>query len=442
MIEILSASQIESFDPATEWGCKRKWWFERIGGKAHEKDRALTLGDAVHQTLETFLLGGEQGGLHDLVIGAPGALEWLLKLRQRIAHVEIAFGPGVCHPPMKIFLPETLLAGVPVRGRIDWIANSSDGLELGDHKTTSVIAKYAKTPGQVKKSVQMNIYAKWLGERRAFDLLRVTQDFYQTRGAKKFEPVSTTISKLENKSRINEIEATVEEMVKVSQARTPEEVAPNEAVCFKGFGCPHRAYCKRSGDVDMASLMDAFFPTEVPAELAAVLPPDAPASNPPPPLPVVEAGKLKIDDSKNPTGDAVAPQPSAVPSEVVVPGPINPLGEVVPTSSTTVPSGGAATTPKKRGRGRPAGSQNLPKDLGVPKEDAAPVVQIDRVSIRLDVKVGKPGFSSVGASVEMGGLVAEGATLKAAKDAVSQQVRIALVEELARFEKKEEVKAP
>ncbi len=410
---ILSPTQIESYDPTTPFGCKRKWWFERIDLRPKGIIGGGELGTAVHTTLEDFLRGGPQGGLHDLVIGAPGALEWLIKLRPRVVVIEKKFD-------------DLLLAGVPVQGRIDWIANIGDdgALELGDHKTTSVIAKYAKTAGEIKKSIQMNVYAKHLvsgGALEGDDTLRMTQDYYQTKGAKKFEAVSCETTKREINSRILEVEATIEEMVKASKVTRPEEIEPNLKACNIGFGCPHRAYCPRAGEFNMASLFDAFAApaTKYPEPVVSALPPDAPASNPALAAdePKVALPKLVIDDSKNPTGDAVAPA--------------TPLP--TPEPATVVPPEG---TPKK---GRKPGSKNKPhatdeeiaqmKSVAVvPSVPSLGPVTVNRIMIRHGVKIGKPNYSSATIEVEMEGTV--NGSLEAAKEALSLQVRGAMRKEL------------
>lgn len=417
---ILSASQVESFRDDNPFGCRAKWWFEHIDPERVKAppDGALAIGDAVHKTLEAFLKGEGQGVLHDLVIGAPGALEWLIRLRKRVKHVEVEFGPAKW--PLR-------LGGMDFRGKIDWLADGP--LELGDHKTTSVIAKYAKTPGQLKKSVQMNIYARVIRDHVSDNDLPVTQDFYQTKGSKKFLPVSSEISKRENVESILSIEATVEEMVKASTLKDPIHLKPNLKACHIGYGCPHRAYCPHVGVFDMASLLDAFAPEEKPAPAppaevvkfekpVAVLPPDAPASNP-----VEAAAKiLKVDDSSLPTKAEVdaakEPAPTTTP----------PLAE-----------------PKKGGR--PKGSPNKPKaasaaeiaqmqsSVVVPSIPSA-TFKIKRITIRHEAKVGLPNYSSAGASVECTAEV-DGANLEDVSEALSMSVKARMYKELETYKPKE-----
>ena len=189
----------------------------------------------------------------------------------------------------------------------------------------------------------------------------------------------------------------------------------------------------------MASLMDAFFPstpsapTEMQLQTAAVLgvpvsevmPPDAPASNP------AAFSKVVIDDSQNPAGDAV----------VVVTPPVVTPGVEVPPSIPEQPGVTASPDPK-RGRGRPKGTQNAPKDLTVYR-DPAPIaittetpkastasVAVDRVTIRHEVKIGLPGYSSAGAQIELSGTLLPGASLADAKESLSMQVKQMMIKEL------------
>lgn len=440
---VLSATQIETADEETDFGCLRKWWFERVAGKVYPQQASAALGESVHGTLERYLNHEvDQGGLHDLVIQAPGALEYLMKLRPRVKMVEKKID-------FKLF-------EVPITGRIDWVALVLDAArpELGDWKTTSVIGRYAKTAGQIKHSIQMNVYAAWMyGFGTEFDL-RMTHGVFQTRGAKKFQLTSCEITKRENDARIIQVGATIDKIRAARKETDPANVKPDERKCNIAFGCPHRAYCPRSGEFNMASLLDAFKTTEptpevkisglatpevkaapvVLAEPNQVLPSDAPKSNPEMELARVRKdGKpgLAIDDSKNPTGDTCAPkiEPVSTPGEVAP----SDAGEprVTPAVETSLP---APEEPKKRG-GRPKGSKNAPKEFDFPPQVAVvPTipslgpVTVNKIKIRHGAKVGLPNFSSALVEVEMEGTV--NTTTEEARGSLSLQVHDAMRKEL------------
>ncbi len=378
MIDHLSPTQIESFMPSTPFGCGTRWWFDRRMPKA-PPDRNLILGSAVHATLEAFLKGGPQGALHELVIQAPGALEFLLKLRKRIAFVEFN-------------IKDFKIAGVPVWGRVDWAANPD---EIGDHKTTSIIAKYAKTEGEIKNSVQMNVYAAALADGLGHDI-RLTQDFYQTKGARKFLPVSVLTTKPFIAERVCTIEATVEQMVKADAALKPDDVEGDVSKCYIGFGCPHRAYCPHTKkEMTMVSLLDMFkTPQIVPItpidEVAQVLPPDAPKSDPK--LASQRPKEVEVDHDDDPE-----------------------------------------TAPKKL-PGRPPGARNKPKTEN-PALTQAAAVQVERITIRHSVRVAVPNSygSSNGVEVEATGFVT--GSVEDAKASLSLQVKNMMMTELEIYTK-------
>lgn len=193
----------------------------------------------------------------------------------------------------------------------------------------------------------------------------------------------------------------------------------------------------------MASLMDEFFPPKPDAApVQQVLPPDAPKSNPPPPpAEIVESAKavaaameasrlrkdgqpgLMIDDSKNPTGDAVAPKVEEKPA---------PAPEVSTPAREQTPA--TAEAPKRK-RGRPAGSANKPPETP-PEVTEKVVVSVDRISIHHSIKLGKPNYSSAGVDVGMEGTVPPGGSLADAKAALSLQVRELLMSELKVYDKR------
>lgn len=401
---ILSPTQIETFDPETTWGCNRKWYFTYIRKiRPTEKDPTLELGDAVHKTIEDFFRTGDRGRLHDLVLGAPGGVQMLEKIRPRVRMIE-----------RKIEVSDGLtLAGVPYVGRIDWAAEPEDpvahDIEVGDHKTTSTIAKYAKTAGQIKHSVQMNLYGNFF-LRHGAEVLLYTQDYWQTKKAKACEKISIQISKPEIESRILEIETVVEKMKLVAEESDLEKIAPNEKVCNIGYGCPHRAYCPRSGVFNMASLLDAF-KESTPAPVAA-----------PEPTPATAPAQAAVIPP-----DAPKPRKFEIKAEV-------PLPETAPTPPQAPPAPAPGFDAPKRGR--PVGSRNKPKDptadepandnAELPKDPTA--VKIERITIRHGAKVGLPNFSSATVEVEYTGLVT--GSVEAARDLISLACKDTMKREL------------
>ena len=504
----VSASQIEAFDPETPFGCNRKWYLDRKMPRVEKTDPALINGDAVHQSLERYLKGGLQGELHDFVVNAPGAVPWLEAVRPRVKLIEQWICEvGTDDKPLENGWSDLYLAGVPVHGKIDWVAvKEGYDLELGDHKTTSNIARYAKTPGQLKKSPQMNIYAGALMDNELIknifgtnpENFLFTQDFYQTgKRGRKFEPVSVPVVKKEVDFRLAEIENVVEKM-KVAEAKaTPDEVEPDESKCDIGFGCPHRAYCPRSGVFNMASLLDMF---DVSAAPAAPTVPEVPQPVAAPVVTMIAAPttvgekprKLVLQDqSTTPDADLLAeiearPVPQVMPPDapsrmaapvVAAPAPVSVTpAETVEQVSSTPTAPQPAPEGEKRGRGRPPGSKNKPKmpdaaqiaaaqqpaaapapaqpvsptrpapepkvEAAAPAKSDEATVKVDRITIRHGAKIGMPNFSSATVEVEYSAIVQHG-SVEAANKLVSLACKTAMQAELEMYVKKskEEVAA-
>lgn len=391
----VSASQIETFDVETPFGCHVKWWLNVHMIPVARTDPSLILGDAVHQTLERYLRGGAQGELHDIVIHAPGAVPWLEKLRPRVKLVEhwicevekVERDGQLVEKPKSGGWSDLYLAGVPVHGKLDWAATPAEDhgalfrpqIELGDHKTSSNISRYGKTAGQVKHSPQMNIYAAAMMGNELIEQLFgedpesfiFTQDFYQTgKRGKKFDPVSVSVLKPEIDKRILEIEATVEQMKLVEQKAKPDDVEPDTNKCDIGFGCPHRAYCPHYGAFNMDSLLDAF---AVPATPAQEIVPTSSASqlSVAMDVPAPKVRKLAVTDVVEDGSAAVIAEPADTEPPALLPldaaprahvqTPASALVDAKPVKGSDKPIAASAAAQPAARRGRPPGSKNKPK---------------------------------------------------------------------------------
>jgi len=430
---ILSPTQIELFDETTPFGCERKWWFAYVKKVGREEIPQMALGTAVHATIEAFMLGAEQGVLHDLA--TPG-LDILIRKRNRVKLVETKIEPE-----------DFQLEGEGITGRIDYVGTHDEfGIDLTDWKTTSSIAKYAKTVGQIRKSIQNGIYAGFLFKRTGVDQLYSAQVYFQTKGAKRAEEVGCAVTKSENDQVLLRVGEIIRRMQVVATKTKPEDVKPDTTKCKIAFGCPHQSYCPRSGEFNMASLLDMFNnpsktvnpgpaevvkfdakphetpkPTGVPNGVAPgvqeggaavsnkITPPDQPKSDPalaalPPKLeaaPKHENMKIK-DVEEKPTPEQGGSTESGTPQG---------------SPSTTTPAPGEAP---KRGRGRPPGA----------KTAEAGVVQLKTVVVRHGIWIGKGNFSGFKTDVEVTADVPAGMTFEATREVVSQNCRAALEKEL------------
>ncbi|NBD13821.1 RecB family exonuclease [Corallococcus silvisoli] len=295
----LSVSQLRKFAL-----CERAWFFARVLRLPERPLKARDLGTAVHAQLEHFLRTGQDvlgpfaaSGKHLLPAPGPDLL------------VEEHFGQ-----------PSPLFAdGIPLTGYIDLVnpRRLAEGvLRVTDHKTTKSIASYAATSEQLASAahdagIQMVGYGYWaaLASERFPGLKRLELEhlYFQTHGARLARSVVATVSVEHVRDEWHtHVEPLARRMRDVARVTSPSQVKPTWSACQKYGGCSFQAQCLNSqsqGSKPMA-LMDRILkpqtpptqpaasvpvtasPPPVPAqaalemELAAVLPPDAPKSNP------------------------------------------------------------------------------------------------------------------------------------------------------------------
>nr|WP_253905981.1 PD-(D/E)XK nuclease family protein [Corallococcus exiguus] len=295
----MSVSQLRKFAL-----CERAWFFAKVLRLPERPLKARELGTAVHAQLEHFLRTGQDvlgpfaaAGKH--LLPAPGAA--LL--------VEEHFGQ-----------PSPLFAdGIPLTGYIDLVnpRRLTEGvLRVTDHKTTKSIASYAAAPEQLASAahdagIQMVGYGYWavLAAERFPGLkqLELEHLYFQTHGAKLARSVVTTVSVEHIRDEWHtHVEPLARRMRDVARTTSPSQVKPTWSACQKYGGCSFQAQCLNSqsqGSKTMA-LMDRILKPQTPPvqpaasapvvaptppalaqaapklELAAVLPPDAPKSNP------------------------------------------------------------------------------------------------------------------------------------------------------------------
>ncbi|WP_404370422.1 RecB family exonuclease [Corallococcus coralloides] len=296
----LSVSQLRKFAL-----CERAWHFAKVLRLPERPLKARDLGTAVHSQLEHYLSTGE-----DVLGPFAAAGKYLLPVPGPDLLVEEHFGQ-----------PSPLFAdGIPLTGYIDLVnpRRLAEGvLRVTDHKTTKSIVGYAATPEQLASAahdagIQMVGYGYWavLAAERFPGLkqLELEHLYFQTHGAKLARSVIATVSVEHVRDEwLAHVEPMARRMRDVARATSPSQVKPTWSACQKYGGCSFQAQCLNSqsqGSKPMA-LMDRILkpqtqstqsvtptpatasttpPTPAQAapelELAAVLPPDAPKSNP------------------------------------------------------------------------------------------------------------------------------------------------------------------
>ncbi len=303
----LSVSSVEKFDRTTRFGCERAWWFRYVQRLPSPQPAAAKLGEDIHGQLEHYLLTGEN------VLGREA-----MKARHLLPPPKVGL---TCEMPLE---PGVLTArGIPFEGYIDFLNHTGfyvdpsgkarkEGLlvhEAGDHKTTSSIADNAKTPVQLKESVQMVGYGVHEFRRKPeLEGVRLSHIYIPTRGKEDAEKVTTVISRDAAESFwAGRVEPLVARM---QTAAALADVAALEPSLDKCGRCPYVQLCPKADPLsfitdaegDSVSLFSKFAPSaspnpnpvSVPTAAAltstattapvnapvAILPPDAPKSDP------------------------------------------------------------------------------------------------------------------------------------------------------------------
>lgn len=327
-----SASAISSFDVRTTWGCKRRWWLEQVAGQKPPPDPSQAKGEAIHKQIEHYLFTKENKLGVEALAGKH--------------HIDSVARVGPVYQ-LEQWIPDTFeLDGVRVRGRIDFQAKDTSGLLLAiyDWKTTSSIERYGKLPHQLSKDVQILIYRAAAKHMGCVDPLKMGLVYFGTK-KRESEIVEAQVTNAQLDDGLRDIHSTLSQMKVVASATDSEEVEPDRSKCDVGRGCPHKSHCMKG--TTMASLLErmnalraapaapapAPTPAPPPAPVAAVLPPDAPASKPelasakpeapaveaPPPAPKRGPGRPPGSPNKPKVGTLLeaAPAPTTVPSMVI-----------------------------------------------------------------------------------------------------------------------------
>jgi hypothetical protein len=317
-----SPSAIEAWDETTSFGCQRRWFFESVQGIRTESTQSQALGTALHARIESYLepeklfLDPDRGAKTD-------ADRLFLAVKPLVDEIK-AEGIVSIENAMKLDV-----AGVTVNGRIDVVTKTG----ILDWKTTSDFRRYAKTPGQLQKSTQMLLYAKWLDEQKELSKMPMKQlsaytlehVYVQTKGKPITERVRAKINKEMLDVGMDRIISLVEEMKVAAGEPDVTKLKPDLTKCNR---CPHLSYCPKENKT-MASLLNRFknadstpasdtAPEAKPTapEVFSVLPPDAPASSPElaaKPVPGFEAPAVQ---EKRPRGRPPGAKNKAVFSEV------------------------------------------------------------------------------------------------------------------------------
>lgn len=371
--EPLAPDRICTVSPSqhgTEESCLRKWGFQTLLGLRHDTAASL-LGTAVHAHRDKYLRTGEPidqttkagivaaTGLRELP--PPGSVE-----------VEVDFYRWI-REPSRVAIGNVnnqrvfgIDGGLAHYGLIDFRDRSNPRFTLvGDHKSTSDL-KWAKSEAQLRSDPQWNTYVDAeFKDRPEIDYVKTRWLYITTRKPHVSKPVELVADR-DDKYRlriVNDLEQRAKMLEEIRRA-PPEDVnelPPNFDACRDYGGCPFQG-------------------RECRATLGALFQPKKQKQTTEP-LPMADfKDRLKKFKAKQ-TGNT---------------DPVNPKSQKgkhdddMPDEETTEEQ---PTTSDKRGRGRPPGSLNKPKEVTM---DTAPIVEAinnsgDKISGSIDALTAKIG---------------------------------------------------
>lgn len=216
----VSASQVSTF-----LSCQRQWWWNKVFGLPTRQKPSAALGEAVHASIEAYLGGADESALHAV---AKPALPTLRQLREM--------------PDLEVEsqMRRPLANGLTFVGRID--ARSISERLVVDHKTTSDL-KWAKVAEDLQADVQMLAYAYDVLELNPGDEVRIAHSAMQTRGLPGARYTETTVSAVQVRTGWARIERVTDEMRRVAQTTSADQVTPTWAACSAYGGCDFREQC-------------------------------------------------------------------------------------------------------------------------------------------------------------------------------------------------------
>jgi hypothetical protein len=229
-VETFGMDQVEIFGEPGEPGCPRKHFFSWILGKKPPATDAQQRGTYVHESIAKFITEK-----------TSPPTEHAIYLRA----LEPYFPEGDYSVEHKLTLDTHV--GIPWIGFIDLICEDSGQTTLVDWKTTSDL-RYAKTPDELRRNLQLNVYAHYayeLGVENDVNAGLVYVEVPKTppKRQAKVLPVFIDISRQQAAHVWDATKPVLDQMLEVSQLDDPQDVPCNTAICGKYGGCPFRTEC-------------------------------------------------------------------------------------------------------------------------------------------------------------------------------------------------------
>ncbi len=260
VIQHLSVSQLNSFNPEEDGGCNLRWMYAKVLGKKEPEHDFNVLGTQVHNQQKHFLTTGEdvlgeiaRAGLH-LLPRKDSALRVEWGLHDKPQPVDKSGKAVNYFPPQESLVTA---AGVKLIGFIDLIDPRPDHIlpdgsiihepgtvEVIDHKTTSGF-KWAKEGEKLIYTSQMPGYGMFVAAKYPWaKQVRLSHIYYLTKGAPEAKKKTHVFSMDEIKRRWHSVvEPMAENMKAVAALKDEHEVEGNLNACEAFRGCAHKAYC-------------------------------------------------------------------------------------------------------------------------------------------------------------------------------------------------------
>lgn len=256
VIQYLSPSQLNTADHRQYGGCLRRWHWRYVSRKPEPTTASQSAGTEMHSQIEHYLKTGEN------VLGP-------------LAMSGKRFIPEPGHDLLiehAIHLPDPLLtaAGIPVHGFIDLAHRrlryaQPDGdighdpprtTTMEDWKSTGSDRRFKDaTNASLADAVPMICYGEY-GARRYPDTehVRLSHVYFLTRGRPQAKKVTLRLHRSEVAKRYEQVEGVAHRMVGVAKIGDSNDVPANTAACDAFGGCPHKSYCRASGEANLSKL--------------------------------------------------------------------------------------------------------------------------------------------------------------------------------------------
>ena len=258
---IISATQIQLWDPKAEGFCQRKWGFKYLDRVATPAHPSATLGTEVQDLqIDPYLTSGRpfdfsrpSGEIAQALVpiipkpGAPG-----MRLRRKFV-MPSPRGTFGYQGELDIWAPDSKI--VPGLG----------GAQLvGDIKTTGNLA-FAKTDATLRKDTQAQLYSMAIMYEENVDTVDLAWLYVRTRKPHRAQIAHARMLAPEVVDSFGRIDAVGADLVKTKLQRPKaSDLPPNVRSCETFGGCPYRHICNISPSVfatsnertDMTSTVD------------------------------------------------------------------------------------------------------------------------------------------------------------------------------------------